>query len=160
MIPSICNACHTRGRSKASFTVEASFLMTIILPVLLALIYYGFFLHDKGVLNGVSQLITAQADLNNWKKGENNRLGKQAKHLEGMAGPSKNISSSVTVSEQKAEVHYQASLPLPGLLPSLFGKNPLDTGAGAQRTLLHPADLIRKIRGLEYVSALLKGSKH
>ena len=66
------------GCVRASFTVEAALLMTIILPVLLALIYYGFFLHDKGVLNGAAQQITAQADLNHWKKSGNNRLAKQA----------------------------------------------------------------------------------
>jgi hypothetical protein len=143
----------------ASFTVEASLLMTVILPVLLALLYYGFFLHDKGVLNGAAQQITAQADLNQWKKTGNNRLGKQAKALEKMTGPSKDVSSSVSVTEKQAKVQYQGTISLPGLLPSLFGKSKLSTGADADRLLLHPADLIRKIRGLEYASALLKG-KH
>jgi hypothetical protein len=135
------------------------FLMTVILPVLLALLYYGFFLHDKGVLNGAAQQITAQADLNQWKKTGNNRLGKQAKALEKMTGPSKDVSSSVSVTEKQAKVQYQGTISLPGLLPSLFGKSKLSTGADADRLLLHPADLIRKIRGLEYASALLKG-KH
>lgn len=145
------------GCVRASFTVEAALLMTIILPVLLALIYYGFFLHDKGVLNGAAQQITAQADLNHWKKSGNNRLAKQAKKLAKMTGPSKDVSVSVDVSENKASVRYSGKISLPGILPSLFGKSRLDTGAGADRTLLHPADLIRKIRGLEYVSAMLKG---
>ena len=74
-----------------------------------------------------------------------------------MTGPSKDVSVSVNVSENKASVRYSGKISLPGILPSLFGKSRLDTGAGADRTLLHPADLIRKIRGLEYVSAMLKG---
>ena len=48
----------------ASFTVEAALIMTVTLPVLLSVLYYGFFLHDKGVLNGAAQQIAAQADLN------------------------------------------------------------------------------------------------
>ena len=44
---------------------------------------------------------------------------------------------------------------LPGLLPKLFGKGTLDTGASARRVLLKPADTIRMIRGLEYVSKML-----
>ncbi len=130
--------------------------MTVILPVLLALIYYGLFLHDKGVLNGAAQEIAAQADLNHWRKGGSNRLAKQAKKLESLTGPSHDISSSVQVSDHQAAVQYSGKMSLPGLLPSLFGKSTLDTGAGAKRTLLHPADLIRKIRGAEYVSRLLK----
>ncbi len=146
-----------KSESKASFTVEAALLMTVILPVLLALIYYGFFLHDKGVLNGAAQEITAQADLNNWKKSGNNRLSKQAKKLESLTGPSQGVSSSVEVTAHQASASYKATMRLPGLLPSLFGKSSLNTGAGAKRQLLYPADLIRKIRGLEYVSRLLKG---
>lgn len=140
----------------AGFTVEAALLMTVILPVLLSVLYYGFYLHDRGVLNGAAQQITAQADLNSWKKAGNNRLGKQAKVLEKYTGPSKDVSSSVSASQENASARYKASMPLPGLLPDLFGKSSLDTGASASRTILYPADLIRKIRGLEYVSALLK----
>ena len=142
----------------ASFTVEAALLMTVILPVLLAILYYGFFLHDKGVLNGAAQQLTAQADLNNWKSGKNSKLSKQAKKLEKMTGPSKKVSSSVSVKKDKASASFQGTMSLPGLLPSLFGKSRLNTGASAKRTLLYPADVIRKIRGLEYVSSLLKGS--
>ncbi len=142
---------------KASFTVEAALLMTVILPVLLALLYYGFFLHDRGVLNGAAEEITARADLNNWKKSGNNRLSKLAKYYENRTGASRNVSSGVTVSRKSASVEYKGSMSLPGLLPSLFGKSRLSTGAAAKRTLLYPADLIRKIRGLEYASDLLKG---
>ena len=142
----------------AGFTVEAALLMVVILPVLLAILYYGFYLHDKGVLNGAAQQITAQADLNSWKKSGNIRLGKQAKVLESYTGASKNVSSSVSASQEKASVQYKASMSLPGFLLNLFGKGSLDTGASASRTILCPADLIRKIRGLEYVSSLLNGS--
>lgn len=141
----------------ASFTVEAALLMTVILPVILAIVYYGLFLHDKGVLNGAAQQITAQADLNSWKKNGSSKLSKQAKKLEKQTGPSKNVSSSVSANQEQASARYSGSMSLPGLLPSLFGKSRLDTGASAKRTILYPADLIRKIRGLEYVSSLLKG---
>ena len=144
-------------RMKASFTVEAALLMTVMLPVLLAIIYYGFFLHDKGVLNGAAQQVLAQADLNNWKEAGNNRLGKQAKRMEKQTGPSKNVSASVSVSRSQASVSCTGTMSLPGILPSLFGKRQLGTGTSAKRTLLYPADVIRKIRGLEYVSSLLKG---
>ena len=142
---------------RAGFTVEAALLMTVILPVLLAILYYGFFLHDKGVLNGAAQQVTAQADLNSWKKSGNNRLSRMAGKMEKQTGPSKKVSSKVSVKKDQVSASYSAGMSLPGLLASWFGKSRLNTGALAKRPLLYPADVIRKIRGLEYVSAMLKG---
>ena len=144
---------------RASFTVEAALLMTVTFPVLLAILYYGFFLHDKGVLNGAAQQVAAQADLNRWKKSGNNKLARMAGKLEKQAGPSRKASSAVSVKKDQVSASYSAAMSLPGLLASLFGKSRLDTGAAAKRPLLYPADVIRKIRGLEYVSAMLKGGK-
>ena len=144
---------------RASFTVEAALLMTVILPVLLAILYYGFFLHDKGVLNGAAQQVAAQADLNSWKSSGNSRLSKMAGKLGKQTGPSGKASSTVSVKKDQVSASYSAAMSLPGLLASLFGKSRLDTGAAAKRPLLYPADVIRKIRGLEYVSAMLKGGK-
>ena len=129
--------------------------MTLILPVLLALLYLGLFLHDRGVLNGAAQEITAMADLNNWKKSGNSNLENSAKKLADRTGPSGKADVSVSVSDRQVSVSYSASMDLPGLLPELFGKSILDTGAAAQRLLIEPADTIRMIRGLEYVSELL-----
>lgn len=140
---------------KASFTVEAAMLMTLILPVLLALIYLGLFLHDKGVLNGAAQETVAIADLNRWKKSGNARLAGRAGKLADRTGPSGKAKVSVSVSDHQASAEYDASMKLPGLLPKLFGKSTLDTGASAQRILPEPADTIRVIRGLEYVSKML-----
>lgn len=129
--------------------------MTLILPVLLALLYLGLFLHDAGVLNGAAQEVAAMADLNNWKKSGNSKLENSAKKLTDRTGPSGKADVSVSVSDHQVSVSYSASMDLPGLLPELFGKGMLDTGAAAQRLLIKPADTIRMIRGLEYVSELL-----
>ena len=140
---------------RASFTVEVAMLMTVILPVLLALIYLGLYLHDRGVLNGAAQETAAVADLNHWKKSGNSNLAGRARKLADRTGPSGKAEASVSVSDHQVTAAYSASMKLPGLLPKLFGKGTLDTGAQAQRSLLKPADTIRKIRGLEYVSEML-----
>lgn len=144
-----------RVHARASFTVEAAMLMTLVLPVLLALIYLGLFLHDKGVLNGAAQETAAIADLNRWKKSGNSRLAERAKKLADRTGPSGRAKVSVSVSERQVSAVYSASMKLPGLLPKLFGRSTLDTGASARRILPEPADTIRVIRGLEYVSKML-----
>ena len=130
-------------------------LMTLILPALLALIYLGLYLHDRGVLNGAAQEVAAQADLNSWKDSGNAHLSGSAGKLADRTGPSGKAAVSVSAGDKQVSVTYNASMTLPGLLPKLFGRSVLDTGASVQRTLLKPADTIRIIRGLEYVSKIL-----
>lgn len=142
-------------RVQASFTVEAAMLMCVILPVLLALLYLGMFLHDKGVLNGAAQEVAATADLNRFRNGGNARLARKADQLADRTGASGKAKSSVQVTDHEVSASYSASMKLPGLLPKLFGKGTLDTGADVTRILPDAADTIRKIRGLEYVSAML-----
>ena len=142
-------------RAQASFTVEAAMLMCVILPVLLALLYLGLFLHDKGVLNGAAQEVAATADLNRFRNGGNARLARKADQLADRTGASGKAKSSVQVTDHEVSASYSASMKLPGLLPKLFGKGTLDTGADVTRILPDAADTIRKIRGLEYVSAML-----
>ena len=145
----------TERRLPGSFTVEAAMLMAVIIPVLLALLYLGLFLHDKGVLNGAAQEAAAQADLNRWKESGNAHLSGSAGKLADRTGPSGKAKTEVSVTNSQASVSFKASMALPGLLPKLFGKSRLDTGASARRLLPDPADTIRVIRGLEYVSSLL-----
>ena len=142
-------------KMQASFTVEAAMLMCVILPVLLALLYLGMFLHDKGVLNGAAQEVAATADLNRFRNGGNARLARKADQLADRTGASGKAKSSVQVTDHEVSASYSASMKLPGLLPKLFGKGTLDTGADVTRILPDAADTIRKIRGLEYVSAML-----
>ncbi|MBQ4177481.1 MAG: pilus assembly protein [Lachnospiraceae bacterium] len=142
-------------RVQGSFTVEAAMLMCVILPVLLALLYLGMFLHDKGVLNGAAQEVAATADLNRFRNGGNARLARKADQLADRTGASGKAKSSVQVTDHEVSASYSASMKLPGLLPKLFGKGTLDTGADVTRILPDAADTIRKIRGLEYVSAML-----
>ena len=107
-------------------------------------------------MNGAAQEVAAEADLNRWKDSGNESLAGSARKLADRTGASGKAQVSVSVSEHQVSVSYSASMALPGLLPKLFGKSTLNTGASADRLLPDPADTIRVIRGLEYVSELLK----
>ena len=147
-----------RMSARGSFTVEAALLMTLILPVLFSLIYLGLFLHDRGVLNGAAQESAACADLSRWKEHGNDHLDRRAKQLAHRTGPSRQVTATVAAQKHRVSVSYSGNMSLPGLLPRLFGRSVLDTGASAERIFPDPAGLIRKIRGLEYVSEMLKGT--
>lgn len=53
---------------KASFTIEAALLMTCLIPLLTALIYLGFFLHDRAYMQGEAYEQAVQAELQGEKK--------------------------------------------------------------------------------------------
>lgn len=138
---------------RGSFTVEASLIMTILLPVLAAILYLGFCDHDRGILMGAACEIAAAADNNLWKKNPGNGLDRKASSLAKQhLLCTRNIKTQVSVGEDQVRVSYSGSFSLPGLLPQLFGKGVLTVDQQRERVLLHPTDVIRKIRGLEYMT--------
>ena len=138
---------------RGSFTVEASLIMTILLPVLAAILYLGFCDHDRGILMGAACEITATADNMLWKKNPGNGLDRKASSLAKQhLLCARNVKTQVSVSEDHVRVSYSGSFSLPGILPRLFGKGVLSVDQQRDRVLLHPTDVIRTIRGLEYMT--------
>ena len=121
---------------RGSFTVEA-----------------GFCDHDRGILMGAACEITATADNMLWKKNPGNGLDRKASSLAKQhLLCARNVKTQVSVSEDHVRVSYSGSFSLPGILPQLFGKGVLSVDQQRDRALLHPTDLIRTIRGLEYMT--------
>lgn len=141
----------------ASFTIEASLLMTILLPILLALIYYGFYCHDRGVLQSASCEVTAMADNLRDTKNAQNILNERAmERVQKRTVFEENAKQSVILSDENVTVTASTSIPLPGFISGLFSNGNLKISETQKRKLLHPARIIRKIRGAEY---LLKGEE-
>ncbi len=140
-----------------SFTVEASLIMTLLLPVLLSILYLGFCDHDKGILMGSACEITATADNMQWKSSPGKGLDKKASLLaKNHVLCTRDLKTHVSVSEDSVQVSYTGSVSLPGILPHFFGKERVNTDQKRERRLLHPSDTIRKIRGLEYMTDRLQ----
>lgn len=147
-------------RASAVFTVEAAMLMAVILPVLLSLIYLGFLDHDRGVLQASSCEVAALADNSIPDKNRDGDLRTYAGQLGKSAViSSKDCSSSFSLSKDFVQVSYTGSIKVPGTLPKLFGSETLSSGRSFSRKLYHPADSIRKIRGLKYLSERLSGKE-
>ena len=127
--------------------------MTILLPVLAAILYLGFCDHDRGILMGAACEITATADNMLWKKNPGNGLDRKASSLAKQhLLCARNVKTQVSVSEDQVRISYSGSFSLPGILPQLFGKGVLSVDQQRDRVLLHPTDVIRTIRGLEYMT--------
>ena len=142
---------------KASFTVEASLIMTILLPVLVALIYLSFYVHDSAVLQGITCELAAKGSCLVQEKNTEELLRKEKEHLTasrftGLQG----TKVSVNVGEESISVSGSGEFYFPGLIARFFGGNTKTISKSWSREILKPADRIRKIRGLKYMVDRIK----
>lgn len=153
-VSGLCPANHLYIQP-ASFTVEAALLMTILLPVIICLLYLGFYLHDRGVLQGTACEITASADNHQWKNQNSSKLPRQGKAAAKKRILSvRGLSGEVRISKDDVTATFTGSISLPGLIPQLIGKKKLHISESQSRRLLRPSDVIRVIRGLEALADL------
>lgn len=147
-------------RSPAVFTLEAAMLMAVILPVLLSIIYLGFLDHDRGVLQASACEAASLADNSAPDKDRSGTLKKYTEALGKTAVlSSKDLKSSFSLNKNFVQVSYTGSVKVPGVLPQFFRSDSLSSGRTCSRKLFHPADTIRKIRGIQYLTSSLKDAK-
>lgn len=134
---------------KASYTVEASFLMSITLFVLAALMICTFYLHDKAVMQAVVCEI-ASAGSNMATEEEQKQVTSELKNAltqKRLMG-SRNLSGQVGTGK-KVSANWSGNYPVPGLAMEYFTNNNLPIQVSWSSEKLRPADMIRKIRGVK-----------
>lgn len=140
-----------------SFTVEATLLMTILIPVLAALIYAAFYVHDSALLQGIVCELAAEGSNLSLEKDRAGELEKMKKELlSSRFADAQKISVSVETEKNAVSVSGSSEFYFPGIIMHFFGGNKKDISKCWRREILHPADMIRKIRGLEYVVNTIK----
>ena len=140
-----------------SFTVEAALLMTILIPVLTALIYAAFYIHDSAVLQGiVCELAVAGSNLSQ----EKNRAGELEKKKNALLSSrftgTRGAEISIEAGNNSVSASGSGEFRFPGMIMNFFGGSIKRLSKSWSREILQPADLIRKIRGLEYMVDTIK----
>ena len=147
---------------KGSYTIEASFLMPMILTVIVIIIYLTFFLHDRTVLNSVAY--TAAMRGSQLTSGEDvyavvEDSGK--KLIKNRLLATKNVTTDVSVQKNKISVSYRGVLKIPaGTLLCRYltnGRDSLEVNAQAQADCINPVSLVRKMRVVEGYASDLTG---
>ncbi len=149
------NGMKKRGKkqklqARGSYTVEASLLMGIILPVLVGIIYMGFFLHDRGFLQCAAYEAAVYASLHADDKDADVSAVAQVL-AEGRTLGTRGVSVSASVDDRRADVAYEGNLQIPGMSADLFGQGALAVRSGVSLTLERPSRRIQKIRGVAKV---------
>ncbi len=146
------------GRARGSFTVEAALLMTILLPVLVALIYGGFYLHDCAVMQGAAcELAAAGSTLAQEANRQQLLEEKRTKLLQRRLLGTRQGEMSLSVSDTEIKVTCRGNFYIPGLISHLLNKDLVSIEKSWTRKLYHPTETIRKIRGLQKLVEAAKG---
>ena len=133
---------------KASYTVEASFLMPLIFFVLAGLLICTFYLHDKAVMQAaVCEVVSAGSNAATEKEQKQVIAGlKEAFTRERLMG-TKSLSRRENTGK-KVSAEWSGNYPVPGLAIKYFSSDSLPVRASWSSEKIQPADIIRKIRGV------------
>ena len=137
-----------RTHVRASFTVEASLLMSIILPALISLIIGGFYVHDRALVQSAAcELAAMGSNLHEYDQASS-KLSALKDQLTGSgylwAG---SIRGSVSVSARQSLSQVSGTFPVPALVSALLGNPSVMLKGRCVRQIYRPAGLIRKVRG-------------
>ena len=139
--------------AEASFTVEASALMTIILPVLIVILLAGFYLHDSAYLQmTATELCAMGSNMKVYKESaadpesvKNTRLRHSLIWIRGASG-------TVSSGEDTVSAQLSGSFAVPGLAGRLMGFAKMQITKTWSRRLYRPSEMIWKIRAAKYLA--------
>lgn len=138
-----------RKMTKGSCTVEAALLMTILLPLFIAVLYMGFFLHDRGFLQGAAFEAAAYASLHA-DDGEADAGGAAGRRITGRLLGTGNVGVQASAGERQVSISYSGNFSIPApALPFLGGNHQIK--ADVTLSLERPSRRIQKIRGVTKV---------
>ena len=140
---------------KASFTVEAALLMGVILPVCVAIIMAGFYVHDRGVLQGMACETAAMGS--NFASRKDGAVSKTAASI----SPhrlvwARNLSFSAAAGKDSVTASFSADFRGPGAIAALMTGGSIRLTGTWQRSICRPARLIWKIRGVKFLADALE----
>jgi hypothetical protein len=136
---------HRMQYASGSFTVEASLLMVILIPILAAILYLGIYLHGMSVMkNGAYELAVLES------MGEENGpsfVERRKKELQdfGFYGI-RQVHVNIERSSQQVTVKINGTCVVPGLVMRYFNGNRLSLSGEAQVSILQPGKKLIRIQ--------------
>lgn len=138
-----------------SYTVEASLLMGILLPLLVGIIYMGFFLHDRSFLQCAAHEAASYGSLH--ADDNHTDIAAAAQKLTaGRALGIRSISTNAAASERQVQICYEGNFQLPGMTAPFFGQSGISVRSAVTLKSERPSRRIQKIRGASKVINALR----
>lgn len=141
---------------RGSYTIEAALLMGIILPLLVAVIYMGFYFHDKGFLQGAAHEAVCIADLR-IDDLEKNTSGVSEQLIAGRMLGTRRTEGRIDAGDKIVQADYRGNFQVPGMTRIFWGSGQLQMAAKASLTTERPSKRIQKIRSVVKVIDKVRG---
>lgn len=141
---------------RGSYTVEAALLMGILIPLLAAVIYMGFFLHDRAFLQAAAAEAAVGASLVADENTGQSAGAAQRRAAGRMLGV-RNLSGNLLAGEKEARVFYEGDFLIPGLIVRFFGKDSIQIRTQASLGIERPSKRIQKIRSAVKIIDVIRG---
>lgn len=138
-----------------SYTIEASLLMGILLPLLVGIIYIGFFLHDRSFLQCSAHEAASYASLHTDDKNADIQTAAQ-RLITGRTLGTQGISVNTAASTRQVQVTYKGTFLFPVPTIPFFGQSASIIQSGVTLNLERPSHRIQKIRGASKVIHALR----
>lgn len=134
---------------KGSYTVEAALLMTVIVPLLVGIIYLGFYLHNGAMMQNTAYELAVLESLRHGEEGETLAEDrKQSITSQAFLGL-KDIQTEVNRGKKKVSVKLYGDFRVPGLVMRFFCDNQMRIFADAELTVMDPGKTITRIHLLK-----------
>ena len=132
-----------------SFTVEAALLMTVLIPLLTALIYLGFYQHDKVWIANKTRTEAMEAALDTDRKNQTDwsgvlACGNVCEHR--IVG---NVSGGVKRGKNKVTATGKATFRIPGFVARFFMGGQMEINSKAEVSVKNAKKQIQKYRNLQ-----------
>ena len=136
-------------RLKGSYTVEAALIMSILIPLLAAVIYLGFYVHNKAVLQEAACRIVSAGSLNQ-TEGKGLQVMEEIKQdilgsrLIGMPEVRGEVSEGSTLNAS-----FSGSFYIPGLVMRIFCGKRMEITVNKSMKNIQPVKTLQIIRSIE-----------
>jgi len=142
-------------RLKGSYTVEAALLMTLILPLLVGIIYMGYYLHDQAVMeNGAWELTTLCI-----RQDRGEERSEKEQEIRSRLLCTKNVSIQVKKESSHVTAYLRGSLSVPGLAMHFLCRNSLPLEAEVRRRYVDARRIIIRTKLLKELTEEEDGSR-
>lgn len=143
-----------KTKYRASYTIEASFLLPMILSVIVLLIYMAYYFHDRAVISAAAYTAALRGSQLINDENVNDVTVKSAEALiKERLLATRNVSSKVNVAGETVSVTCEGDFYIPaGAIICRFinsGRNHLSIKVRRQAKSQNPAKLIRQCRALK-----------
>ena len=135
---------------KGSYTLEATLLMTIILPLLAGILYLGFYLHDQSAMQNAAYELAVLKSLGSEEKDMEYRVEKRKQEIcqetyPGVYG----VQARVYLGEKKICADIQGIFQPPGLVLHFFGGKQIRIRGHSELAVMNPGNVIVRMHRMK-----------